>query len=405
MKPQQPLKSRSIDISSLSHEILLSIFSHLDCNQITISRRVSKNFLEVMDHNQLLWRELEWVQKNDQKSFNYFKPALDMFDEKSGSTIERLSIQGQYINDNEREYLMQVLDRSKRTMRCRSLTSPGCEYIQDRVLELIPLSHHLNQLILFPSNGCDVDFPISHLVPLKKEPETEAEVASSTRLQVLWVENFAKLNVNLLNSLVSYAQGDGLNPQECQSLISNFSETSVHLKLGVTSGLSSVQVQPLLCPNLTVLEGYFMRGVSSLFICPKLRYLVLEQVEDLELEGIPSSVEELWLNSRKDSFRTENWEPLVYSCPRLQVLKLSEDFVYDSDFGDKIKVDYLLEMMENRNKMVKERREVDGVQFTSLQKLILPTGLFSKSDLDRLEKMVESLIDLKDYPEFIEIEY
>lgn len=122
--------------SLVASDILLLILFYLDSCQLVICRRVCRQFLEVIDHNQLLWRSFEWIQR-DQESF---RPAIiDMFDQKSGSTMEQISFNYRN-NDEVAKHLMSTISRSKETLKHVYLEVHDPLRIQDQLLDLVSSS-------------------------------------------------------------------------------------------------------------------------------------------------------------------------------------------------------------------------------------------------------------------------
>lgn len=390
-------------ISKLVSEILLLIFLHLDLNQLVVCRRVNKHLLEVIDNNQLLWKIFEWIQQ-DQESF---KPALDMFNEKSQSSLRKVLIQDQHSKKEDLLHLMQVLEKSKKSLEEVTIKVSRYEEIHHQVLEKLTTSSSLRSLVLWEwkFEWYRIRFPLARLVPstsqVKKSPVPH-------QLQLLWiVDGIAKMDSKHLKSFISFALCRSLSSQKGLELIGNFSESLMHLRISfndnyIDNGSSPV---PLFCPNLICLEGWFSSGVSSFFHAPRLRILVLEVVaEPGDLGVVPPLVEEIWLRSRYVSLNeVEDWNPLLRLCPRLKVLKLMEGFVFYPS-NEPLIFTGIIEMLETRSKMVRDEKEIDGIKIMPLQKLVLPTKSFNKEELDRAAKVVE-VIDVQDYPDFIEIEY
>lgn len=389
----------SFDTSRLASEILLFIFSHIDLHQVILSRRVNKQFRGVIDSNQLLWRIFEWIQK-DQESF---RPALDMFDEYSRSSLEKVSIQGEKSNEKDLLHLMQVLTRSKETLSEVTYRISGFDEFKTRIVELIAAGSRLRSLVVW-NWGSESDrdtFPLSRLAPSHLNNLT----SSSGNLQLLWVyEGVGKLDSKHLNSLISFARAKTIKPQDCRRFISSISETLVHLKLRISKGFSTIE--PVFCPNLKIFEGWVGGGLSSFLDAPQLQIIVLESVLQYEIIGLPPSVEEIWFRSRSENLHlSENWEPLLRPCPKLRILKLMVTFVLGELGVSPFDFNGILEMLQSRRKMVQEGEEIDGIKIASLQKLVLPTQLISKEELKRAVQVAEEVFDVKDYLEFIEIEY
>jgi hypothetical protein len=185
------------------------------------------------------------------------------------------------------------------------------------------------------------------------------------------------------------------------------------MRVGIARGATSAS-QPIFCPNLRVFEGFCLGGLSTFFNAPKLQIVVFELIAGTELEGIPSTVEKLWLQSTfNDEEDPPQWQPLSHSCPNLKVLRLTEEVVsypdaFLNESWKELNETFLKDfwrMLENREKMVQEGKEIDGIKFNPLQKLILPFESFDDLESIRAQRVVGEIIDVKSYPDYIHIEY
>ena len=216
---------------------------------------------------------------------------------------------------------MEVLERSKESLKKVELKVANSWIFQEQVIELLTAGSKLRYLIVWDwsSKAKRNRFPLSSLVP----SSSRVRLSTVDQLRLLWVyDGVAKVDSKHLNSLTSCALGRTMDPQECRELVSNFSQTVVHLSLGIGRGPSTVV--PLFCPNLKVFEGWVSDGVSSFFDAPQLQTLILQAVDRSDLEGIPPSVEEMCLRNRLANLDlAEEWEPLLH-CPKLRMLRLTE---------------------------------------------------------------------------------
>lgn len=394
-----------LDSNSLvASEILLLILFYLDLCQLVICRRVCKQLLQLIDHNQLFWRTFEWTQGDRE----VFRPAtIDMFDQKSGSTIERISFVYRNNDDEVAKHLITTLKRSKATLKHVYFRVYNHKGIQDQILDLATSSPNLESLVAWDSHPIDAIFPLSHLVCIDRKLCTNAIQRQASRLKVLWIHNgveaISKMDTKLFKSLISFSQSEDAESGPSYETLSKFSETLVHLKIRID--LDDSISKPLFCPHLKVFEGGVEIGLSSFFDAPKLQVVVLEFVHYYDFMGIPVSVEEIWLRSRKEDLRYEDWEPLLLlSCPRLRLLKLMKNFIIDFCCDRFLFEDFLL-ALEDRKTLVDGKGEVDGIKMASINTLVLPTDLFDEDELDRARELVGEVVDVKDYREFIEIEY
>lgn len=239
----------------LLHEVLLHVFSQLDVCQVARARRVCKDWREIIDNNQALWRSLSWVQDGIES----FRNALAMVEQKSKSSLESISIRERYSSQTDLPYLMEVLERCKSSLKEVSIYSREAFRISDQVPDLVTSLPNLISFILWD------DISLSGPVALLSQPRERCAMTSQdpspVKLKQLWIlngaERLAALNsdaIRSLSSLVSFAQEDRVDTYLFRSVIPMFSETIVHLHI-MMSGIDSSGAGPLHCPNLRILEG------------------------------------------------------------------------------------------------------------------------------------------------------
>lgn len=203
-----------------------------------------------------------------------------------------------------------------------------------------------------------------------------------------------------MKSLISYSHFWPANAERCRALVVNFSETIIHLKMSIDK-FSADTMLPAVCPKLRVLEGYFEMGVSAFIDAANLQIFVMNYIGGINLELLPSSLEEIWLMDDGGDFHNVRLEPVLRSCPKLKILKVTEKFLkYMKGI-----LPELLKVLGKRKTIVQDGTIIDGVKMIPLQKLILPTQLLSQEELIRVREAVEEVVDVKDYREIIEIEY
>ena len=117
---------------------------------------------------------------------------------------------------------------------------------------------------------------------------------------------------------------------------------------------------------------------------------------------MPSSVQELWLLSWNYDEDGSEWnlENLSKVCPNLKVLKIGDEF-----FEDDLVAEGVVEVLKEREMNDQAGLYGKGILMVSLEKLIIPTGLLGSGQLDDLREIVDEVIDIEDYPNFIELEY
>lgn len=240
--------------------------------------------------------------------------------------------------------------------------------------------------------------PVAQLVKLRNGEQNHSEVKS--QLNVFWcwrVADLSKLELNLLKSLNSFATLSVYGPQEYRPTLLNFCNSIVHLRLRICKGDTP---NPVHFPSLKLIQGEFEEGFPSWFNCPNLQTIVLEQVQGYSLQTLPPSVRELWLMDRKYvyaeggySFKVEGWNNLSQACPNLMTLKITENFFKGLfHFQDSHTLTASLpKCLESR----------EG----PLSRLVLPTFQFSPSLSYALRGSVDEVIDIGDYPDFVEIQY
>lgn len=311
--------------------------------------------------------------------------------------MEEVSVQtDQGWADDVLYFLMPVLNQSRNTLKQVTLHLFICPRDLDQLPELLSTASSLKRFIIW-----DTELPLSRLVPSNRKVSTSSDRSSKSGLELLWVccytQNVPQVDNKGLKSLLSFSQAWEEGAEVCRALLVNFSETIIHLKMSIGNYRSDTMA-PIVCPRLKVLEGYVLMGVSAFFDAQNLEIIVLRHVGGDDLELLPSSLEEIWLMEGSHNVR---WEPLLRSCPKLKILKMTEKFL--SDIIDPLPE--LLEFLEEKKIIAQDGKIIDGVKMIPLQKLILPTPLLSRKQLNRAREGVEEVVDVKDYRETIEIEY
>lgn len=400
--------------SALSPDVLVPIFSSLgDSNQIVVSRRTCRKFLDVINNNRSLWRSLKWTQKGTEDPFS----AIDMFDEKSRSTMEEVSIEGSYMTNwqlIDLSPLFDVLQKSSDTLVSFSFSirlPRDAAKIEDQVTELALSCSSLRSLVFWNQTTQDW-LPVARLVPGIKEKELSSS-RRETGLEVLWwscpsVHNIkGKLWTSQpLSSLKSFANLLLLSPEESHPLLSKFCKTIVRMSLRLGSGEDQA---PLEFPNLQVLE-ISVQNFPSWMICPNLETLVMEELHRSALRDLPINIQELWLVRRHlgiqgSSFDSQDWIELADSCPQLRILKVTESFFRGSNELNPLFVKSFLEALKIRRSNSEKGMEVQGFILKSLEKLVVPFNRFTSSQIEELQDSVEEVIEIEHYPNFIEVQY
>ena len=86
-------------------EMLLEFFKRLDCKERVRARVVCKEWRNIIDQNRSLWRSLDFdVDVNDEAE----PKALVLFDEKSQSTLQDVSVQTTQVTNDKPSILCSV---------------------------------------------------------------------------------------------------------------------------------------------------------------------------------------------------------------------------------------------------------------------------------------------------------
>lgn len=271
-----------------------------------------------------------------------------------------------------------------------------------QLLHLARTSRSVEKLVLWHADAGYKSLPLVRLVPDRKRVDGGPSTSS---LKILWlylsskeeIKQVLQLPTQFATSLISFALSRWSDFQEIRPLLASFAETIVHLSLSIVNSESQME-QPIFCPNLKILEGSFQSALSIYFNCPNLKHIILPFGSETRWHGIPSSVEQLWLKSGGE----ENWKPLLRLCPKMEVLRLR---TANYMTGRSLQSEALIQVLEKRQEMVKKGDQIQGLLVVPLQTLVLPLTLFSEGQIERARKAVGEVADVKDYPEFIELQY
>lgn len=201
---------------------------------------------------------------------------------------------------------------------------------------------------------------------------------------------------DILSSLVSFADPVFEDLLQLRSFICNFSQTITHLS---TSFHSQNAPSSLSCPNLSVLEGHFHSVFPSWLDAPNLRVVIATNFNETTFETLPVSTEELWLLREHYSEPDPDFSNLQKVCPNLKILKIAQELL-----ERRPRQGSLVSALRARERLVKEGFEIAGIKMKSLEKLVVQTDLFEPAQLDELRSLVGIAIEIKDYPDFIELE-
>lgn len=82
----------------------------------------------------------------------------------------------------------------------------------------------------------------------------------------------------------------------------------------------------------------------------------------------------------------------------------SQDLKVDLDPSQPLELDPLFDMLNQRKDNVEARLDVDGIKMEPLKKLIVPFDRLAVRDVNKVEGLVEMMVDLALEPKFWEVE-
>lgn len=338
---------------------------------------------------------MDWTQQEEESPL----PALQMFDEKSASTLREVSISQEKGNPEIR--ILELLDRSKNSLTNLSLNLYTYKTaFRLKIIEIASNSYLLESLVFWPFDEFWVSrFPKTRLT--RSCSQVSLDATRPNNLQVLWYwDSFKdwKSKEDVLSSLVSFADPGYQDPTQFHSFISNFTKSIIHLAY---SFRHQDMLTSLSCPNLSVLEGEFPSTFPSWLDAPNLRIVIAESFTEETLLSLPVTIEELWLfQFHASQAAGSDLNSLLKSCPNLKILKVGPRFV-----RWKGKQFDLIMVLKARREKILQGVEIQGVKMKSLEKLVIPTKLFKTAELNELKSLVGAMIDINDHPAFIELEY
>lgn len=316
--------------------------------------------------------------------------------EKSGGTIEEISITAKNPQWVDGPSLLKALSKCKATTR--EVTFLGFDrFMNSQLFESISLWPILSVLILSETLS-ELPMPRPRLLYKKSHVHPSFSQSPSTRIKILWLESHTghKLDRYVHNDLVSFAEIQPLDPHAWRSFIGNSSETLVHLHLQLKSShIGKSRLKPLLLPHLRVLGGSFEDGPSAYFECPHLETVIYDDAWYSKLKPIPPTVKQIWLPSLQE----ETWSLVLASCPSLEVLKIRKNFKRGSS-----KLGFILQGLQNRNKMIANEESIGGVKVQRFRLLMIPASTSVVKYLRWLSSHVQGVTIEGDYSRNLELE-
>lgn len=332
-----------------------------------------------------------------------------MFDQKSGSNLRKVTtLMEKDENEEQLSHLLQILSRSSHSLTNMELyrKSRNVEHCK-RVLLLASVSPLLESLTIWGSSGFWL-FRLPRTRMIHTSGQSASQITStSTQLRIFWnfvAEEEGAENLDV-SSLVSFAKVS--TTERIRSLISRSSSSLIHASIRVTD--RPARTSSLACPSLQVLEGRFPHDFPAWLDCPRLRVFIAGRVNRSLLESLPRSLDELWLidwdsDDLLYGSRNLRWKGLTQACPNLKILRVTDEILRPENHHERFSSTFL-GIMKAREGNVKQGMEIGNIKMVSLQKLIIPTEIFTSVQLDELREVVGEVIDLEDYPDLIELEY
>lgn len=225
------------------------------------AREVSKEWLHLIDATSSLWRKVELVAMVDEQSEGGFLTILDVFDEKSRSTLKEVLINRLSTFQNTSR-LIETLKRSSQTLLYLSIhiNHPSeSEHIE----ELAELSFKLPKLKDFRLTVGQTDLYSHFGVELLEDSHQRKGHDSSlsvSNLKVLWFPGSEELfdsHLHLLDNLSSLSVDWSLSSSDWRAILEDPSKSLKHLKMSYQDDLKgTAQPYPLKYPCLEVLETH-----------------------------------------------------------------------------------------------------------------------------------------------------
>jgi len=220
-------------------EVLLEVFKRLSCQDMVKTRRVWKEWSDLINQNRTLWRRLVLQSRKEDSELAI---ALKLFDSKSKSSLREisLSIEGREMEDEEEEEeptpasgLPAFLLRSRETLRILNLSFG---YEDDITRSMAALLHSLPQLIEFRLVNRDWESTTNLFIEVQDSQECQEDFheREGKYLKVLGIwksTNILELAGQLLSNLTSLIIGWMLTSREWRDILEPSSHSLKHLDI------------------------------------------------------------------------------------------------------------------------------------------------------------------------------
>lgn len=373
------------------------------------ARRVKREWSQIINETQSHWRNMTLTKEMEK----YYPSILRQFDEKSNSTIQRVSIKfkSRLAREKDRSHLFKTLLKSNDSLMHLSVIPFQPDYDGDQELSLSSIVKgfpKLSQLRLYdPYEHYDV--PVQLIEAVRKEEETK------TGLKVLFIHDVSAADLRPLKNLKSFCNEEEKSPEEWIQVLQKASKTLKHLKLDIEPDEGSEDPQ---------YEAQWDRRVGHLEF-PQIEVLQLSNLEfdrypswikipkpfKLTLDGpdiprgLPHSITELWIGDRSRfntyndwQLRLDNWdERLGVRCPLLETLRIG--------YRSQAFAEILLKFLIGRKDFVRRNGAIGETPMKPIKTLVVSSTFFRPQEFAKVKEMglVEELLDLERAPKALEV--
>lgn len=386
-------------VKRVPEEVLLSIFKQLDSINMVKIRRVLPQWFHIINQNESLWKRFAITLKQDQR---WKDGGLEKFDQMSNGHLVEFSVVVGQIRQQQLDDAMEVLLRSKETIKTISLHL-GLPYGYDdeslRPTDPIRLSENFHKFPQMTDFRMGL-FDRSGTNPITVLRKTREESRPFQGLEVLWLVSDGKSlmnNLELLTNLKSFVCEGSTESYLFSEILKGCSKTLKHLR--IAPQLDSDSPQPLNFPNLKVLE-LFDSGTWDMdcgwISVPSTTLIITDRCN---LPRDLPSVKELWASW----FGGENGE-LSNSCPILETVRLMNSEEEESwQYLEEAK--FFVDALKGRRAKVEAGLKVNGVDLINIKKVVVDfDGLSSEWIEENLIPLVEEVVNINDVSSAVEVE-
>lgn len=333
--------------------------------------------------------------------------TVELFDRKSQSSLEEVSMDGSELDRYDSDRLVVILSRSEKTLRILNLSS--------LYLDAARMPRLVDCRLLYPGS-------------INKIRLTPPLIDGSNHYKVLWISTNCKplfeSHLHLLDNLVSLKVEVWKQGSEWRSILDKPSRTLKHLTINVQTDYSETEISHLVFPALQVLEIESQDyRFPSWF---RISHSPFTLINNSKLLSNLPSISTLWVDDLTCI------DHITDHCPELMILRanvkgpsrekrearkpsslpIRAKFRPRNQFGQKYAPRQppqdpgvsLNQALEERKGSVKNGMEVDGIKMKQIKALIVPFEALDDEELEGLSGLVEEVIDLKTSSRFVEVE-